>query len=85
MSGKMSNGGSNGVVPRISKDFDVQDVLSKLATKEKVSLVSGTDFWHIAAVERLGIPAVRTTDGPNGARGTRFFEGVPAACFPCGK
>ncbi|CAE6455944.1 unnamed protein product, partial [Rhizoctonia solani] len=22
------------------------------------------------------------TDGPNGARGTKFFEGVPAACFP---
>jgi beta-glucosidase len=24
------------------------------------------------------------TDGPNGVRGTRFFNGAPAACFPCG-
>ena len=24
------------------------------------------------------------SDGPNGVRGTRFFNGVPAACFPCG-
>lgn len=24
------------------------------------------------------------TDGPNGARGTKFFNGVPAACLPCG-
>ena len=24
------------------------------------------------------------SDGPNGARGTKFFNGVPAACFPCG-
>lgn len=23
------------------------------------------------------------SDGPNGVRGTRFFNGVPAACFPC--
>ena len=25
------------------------------------------------------------SDGPNGVRGTRFFNGVPAACFPCGR
>ncbi|KAF2814559.1 putative beta-glucosidase [Mytilinidion resinicola] len=43
-----------------------------------------TDFWHTKAIPRLSIPAIRTTDGPNGARGTRFFNGVPAACFPCG-
>lgn len=24
------------------------------------------------------------SDGPNGVRGTRVFNGVPAACFPCG-
>lgn len=24
------------------------------------------------------------SDGPNGVRGTKFFNGVPAACFPCG-
>jgi beta-glucosidase len=24
------------------------------------------------------------SDGPNGVRGTRYFNGVPAACFPCG-
>jgi beta-glucosidase len=24
------------------------------------------------------------SDGPNGVRGTRFFDGIPAACFPCG-
>lgn len=32
---------------------------------------------------RLNIPSIRVSDGPNGVRGTRFFNGVPAACFPC--
>lgn len=30
------------------------------------------------------MPPIRTTDGPNGIRGTKFFAGVPAACLPCG-
>ncbi|OCK81111.1 glycoside hydrolase family 3 protein [Lepidopterella palustris CBS 459.81] len=66
------------------KSFDIEDTLDQLTLSEKVSLLSGTDFWHTKAIPRLGIPAIRTTDGPNGARGTRFFNGTPAACFPCG-
>lgn len=31
-----------------------------------------------------GIPSIRVSDGPNGVRGTKFFNGVTAACFPCG-
>lgn len=30
------------------------------------------------------MPTIRTSDGPNGVRGTHFFNGVHAACFPCG-
>ncbi|KAH6678788.1 glycosyl hydrolase family 3 N terminal domain-containing protein [Plectosphaerella plurivora] len=46
--------------------------------------ISGVDFWHDAGVERLGIPKLRMSDGPNGVRGTKFFDSVPAACLPCG-
>lgn len=49
----------------------------------KLTIPLGVDFWHTASVPRLGIKAIRTSDGPNGIRGTRFFNGVPAACFPC--
>ncbi len=66
-------------------NFDVEEVLPQLTTSEKVDLLSGIDFWHTAPVHRLGVPSIRLSDGPNGVRGTRFFNGVPAACLPCGK
>ena len=44
----------------------------------------GTDFWHTKSIPRLQIPALRLSDGPNGVRGTKFFDSTPAACLPCG-
>jgi len=46
--------------------------------------VAGADLWHTAPVPRLGIPSLRVSDGPNGARGTSFRGGPSSACFPCG-
>ena len=47
-------------------------------------VVIGMDFWHTQPLERFGIPSIRTSDGPNGIRGTKFFNSIPAACLPCG-
>lgn len=41
-------------------------------------------MWHTHPLPAHSIPSIRVTDGPNGVRGTRFFNGIPAACFPCG-
>lgn len=57
--------------------------VSALSLEEKVSLLAGRDMWSTAAVPRLGVPAIRVTDGPNGARGTGSLTGsVHSACFP---
>ena len=46
-------------------------LVDELTPAEQVSLLAGADFWHTACIERLGIPALRVSDGPVGARGTR--------------
>jgi beta-glucosidase len=68
---------------------DVARLLDALTLEEKASLCLGSDFWHTAPVERLGIPAVMVADGPHGLRkepehATQggLVESVPATCFP---
>ncbi|KAG8717130.1 hypothetical protein FRC09_014708 [Ceratobasidium sp. 395] len=70
------------MAPRPFKPLDIEEIISKLTLNEKSRLLAGIDNWHTYPVPRLGVPSLRFTDGPNGARGTMFFEGVPAACFP---
>ncbi len=64
----------------------VQDLLSRLTLKEKVSLLSGKDHWRTMPIERLGIPSLVMTDGPHGVR-SEPAEGRmagPATYFPSG-
>lgn len=67
-------------------DTRIDDILQQLTLEEKVSLLSGADAWHTREVERLGIPAIRMTDGPNGVR--RPYDddsnSWPATSFPTG-
>src|SRR5436309_1261553 len=62
----------------------VDGLLSQMTLQEKVSMLAGTNMWYTVPVERLGIPSLKMTDGPNGARGGSFAGGVKAACFPAG-
>src|SRR6266699_3493251 len=61
----------------------VENLLSQMTLREKVSLLAGTNMWYTVPVERLGIPSLKMTDGPNGARGAgSLTSSVKAACFP---
>ena len=63
--------------------------LSELTLEEKASLCLGSDFWHTAPVERLGIPRIMVSDGPHGLRAqleeadhVGIGGSAPATCFP---
>ncbi|RUM22189.1 beta-glucosidase [Rhizobium vallis] len=61
----------------------IDSILDKMTLEEQVSLLSGADFWTTVPVERLGVPKIKVTDGPNGARGAgSLVAGVKATCFP---
>ncbi|KAF2740495.1 hypothetical protein EJ04DRAFT_600794 [Polyplosphaeria fusca] len=61
---------------------DVDKILKSLSLEEKISLLAGKDFWETVAIPSKGVPPIKTTDGPNGARGAFFSGGTSAACFP---
>ena len=58
-----------------------KSLLSQLTLEEKVGLLSGKDFWNLKAVERLGIPSLRVSDGPTGLRS---INSDPSTVFPVG-
>ncbi|MDG2306636.1 MAG: glycoside hydrolase family 3 C-terminal domain-containing protein [Candidatus Binatia bacterium] len=61
-------------------------LLDDLTLDEKALLTAGADMWNTVAIERLGVPALKMTDGPNGARGDALLGAgaATAACVPCG-
>ncbi|MBK8137241.1 MAG: glycoside hydrolase family 3 C-terminal domain-containing protein [Chloroflexi bacterium] len=64
---------------------NIQHLLEQMTLEEKISLLAGASAWRTVPIERLGIPAIKVTDGPNGARGdSSFAGGLPSAAFPVG-
>ena len=62
----------------------VNELLSKMTLEEKISMLAGADLWHSVAVERLGVPQFKVTDGPNGARGAWGSMSSPSVATPVG-
>lgn len=69
---------------------DLDALVAQMDLDEKAAVLAGADMWSTVAVDRLGIPSVRVTDGPNGARGPALPEGfgvdapMTALCVPSG-
>ena len=67
----------------VDMEARIERLLQAMTLEEQVSLLAGDTFWLTVPVERLGIPPIKVSDGPNGARGGgALVGGVPAACFP---
>ena len=67
---------------------DIPALVAELTLDEKAAFLAGEGLWSTVACERLGIPSVNVTDGPNGARGPGLpgegGDGMSAFCAPCG-
>ncbi len=64
----------------------IEALLQAMTRDEKVLLLAGASIWTTHTIERLGIPSIKVSDGPNGVRGGEGFVGghVTSACFPVG-
>ncbi|GAA2094791.1 glycoside hydrolase family 3 C-terminal domain-containing protein [Microlunatus panaciterrae] len=73
----------------MTAQLDIDNLIGQLTLEEKAALTIGSDFWHTAPIDRLGIPAIMVSDGPHGLRAqldeadhVGLAGSVPATCFP---
>ncbi|MDA3852510.1 MAG: glycoside hydrolase family 3 C-terminal domain-containing protein [Spirochaetaceae bacterium] len=69
--------------------IDVDSLLERMTMEQKVSLLSGKDFWNLQDIKELGIKGPMVSDGPHGLRVQRAEKdhlGIAASqkatCFP---
>lgn len=69
--------------------MSIKEIIAQMSLDEKVSLMSGQDFWSTAPIERLGVPSMFLADGPSGVRKQELSadhlglnQSVKATCYP---
>ena len=59
------------------------ETVKKMTLEEKIAYIGGYESWYVMPVPRLGLPAIRMADGPQGVRNntksTLYPSGVAAA------
>lgn len=78
-------GVSTSAQSRITQEYKdrAADIVAQMTLDEKIAYIGGYDSWYIRPVERLGLPAIKMVDGPQGVRNntqsTLYPSGVAAA------
>lgn len=77
--------------PALSVDRRVRDLMQRMTLEEKVAMLSGSGWMESTPIERLGIPAIKMSDGPMGIRSwlgpsavTRNLSQIATTAFPAG-
>ena len=67
----------------------IKELINEMTLEEKVSLLSGKDFWSTKSIPRLNIDSIYLTDGPHGVRKQSvnsdelsLQQSVATTCFP---
>ena len=69
------------MAPSDFANANIDEVIEQITTDEAILLTAGVGFWSTHGVPRLGVPAIKVSDGPNGTldsaiRGTRALTPV---------
>ena len=64
-------------------EIEIDRLIGAMTLDEKASLTAGANMWYLPPVERLGIPALKVSDGPSGVRGDSLI-GRRSLSLPCG-
>ena len=63
-------------------DQRLHSLLDELTLEEKVTLLTGRDFWNTVPIERIGLRRILMSDGPSGVRGEVWDERDPSLNLP---
>src|SRR6267378_2607604 len=66
-------------LPKAEIEKRVDALLAKMTLDEKLTLIGGTNDFYIQALPRLGLPALRMSDGPLGVH-----DYGPTTAYPAG-
>ncbi|BCJ44964.1 beta-glucosidase [Actinoplanes ianthinogenes] len=61
---------------------DIDHLVDRLTLDEKVSLLTGQDFWSLPEIPRIGLRSLVMSDGPIGVRGTGWAPEDPSVALP---
>jgi len=56
----------------------IKSILSQMTLEEKIDYLGGVDGYYIRAIPRLGLPVLKTSDGPVGSRNDGQSTAYPA-------